>query len=282
MDKRILVPTDFSRNALNAVRYALDLYKDFNCEFYLLNAFQVRVYSIHNMMVPEPGDRAYEAAKEKSINQFERLEEILELHDTNPKHKIHTISSYNNLLEAIKTTISKKDIDLVVMGTKGITGSESVVFGTNTVNVMEKITQCPVIAVPEDYRYSPPRVIVFPTNYKVGFKRRELNYLLEIARRHDSKIHVVYVEKRSHLNKTQQNNKQLLEDILEDYKYQNHVLTDVKVHAGILAFVDNWDCDMLAFINKKHWFFGSVLSNPLVKELGYDATVPILTLNDYS
>ncbi len=28
MDKRILLPTDFSQNALNAVRYALDLYAD--------------------------------------------------------------------------------------------------------------------------------------------------------------------------------------------------------------------------------------------------------------
>ena len=53
MDKRILLPTDFSKNALNAIRYALDLYQDQNCDFYFLNAFMVNGYSIDNMMVPE-------------------------------------------------------------------------------------------------------------------------------------------------------------------------------------------------------------------------------------
>ncbi len=282
MDKRILVPTDFSRNALNAVRYALDLYKDHYCEFYLLNAFQVRVYSIHNMMVPEPGDRAYEAAKKKSADQLEKLEEILELHDISHKHKVYTISSYNNLLEAIRNTIASKDIDLVVMGTKGITGSDTAVFGTNTVNIMEKVTECPVIAVPENYSFTSPRMLAFPTNYKTEFKRRELNYLLEIARTYEAKIQVVYVEKGSGLNKTQQGNKELLETILEGHNYENHVLTDVKVHEGIQAFIDDENCDMVAFVNKKHWFFGSILSNPLVKDLGYDATIPILALNDHS
>ncbi len=48
MDKRILLPTDFSKNALNAIRYALDLYQDQTCDFYFLNVYQVNLPKVCN------------------------------------------------------------------------------------------------------------------------------------------------------------------------------------------------------------------------------------------
>ncbi|TAI49752.1 universal stress protein [Flagellimonas allohymeniacidonis] len=280
MNKRVLIPTDFSQNAFNAIRYGMQLYSDQECDFYLLNAFQVNMYTLDNMMVPEPGNTAYETAKKQSEDGFEKLNALLKVQAENPKHRFHTISTFNSLSEAIRNVIAKKDIDLVIMGTKGFTGSDKVAFGTNTVNVMEKIVECPVMAVPENYDYAPPKKIVFPTDYKTDFKRRELKYLLEIAQLHDAQIHVLHVEKGSGLNKAQKNNKTLLEEILQGSDFQNHTLSKVKVHEGVFSFIEEQHCEMVVFVNKKHWFFGSILSNPLVKSLGYDATVPILELND--
>ncbi len=59
MDKRILIPTDFSKNALNAIRYALELYKKEPCEFYFLNVFRVDYYTTDTLIVPEPGKAPY-------------------------------------------------------------------------------------------------------------------------------------------------------------------------------------------------------------------------------
>ena len=282
MDKRILLPTDFSKNALNAIRYALDLYQDQNCDFYFLNAFMVNGYSIDNMMVPEPGERAYEAAKKHSEDEFVKLMDILELHSDNPKHRYHTISTYNSLLFAVKDTIAKKDIDIVVMGTKGATGANSVIFGTNTVDIMEKVTEAPVLAIPENVRFEVPKEIVFPTDYKTVFKRKELNYLLEIAKYHKAFIRILHIEKESQLSSQQRNNKELLEAILENYDHSFHTLTDLKVQSGISAFIDSRESDMIAFINRKHSFFGSLLAKPLVKEMGYHSKIPVLTLHDIS
>ena len=39
--KNILLPTDFSQNSLNAINYAMELFKDTPCQFYLLNAFKI-------------------------------------------------------------------------------------------------------------------------------------------------------------------------------------------------------------------------------------------------
>jgi hypothetical protein len=208
--------------------------------------------------------------------------EILRLHPDNSKHTYHTISTFNALLEAVNQTIAKRDIDMVIMGTKGTTGSRSVIFGTNTINMMEKVTSCPVMAIPEEVRFSPPREIVFPTDFKTSFKRREIRYLLEICTMHGTFIRVLHIEEQAKLSADQQSNKELLESILSETDHSFHTLTDVKVHAGINAFIESRGSDMVSFINKKHNFFGSMFSKPLVKEMGYHSRIPILTLNDYS
>ncbi|NKI25746.1 universal stress protein [Arenibacter sp. 6A1] len=283
MDKRILIPTDFSKNALNAIRYALDLYKNKNCEFYFLNTFHSDVFSLDNkMMVPEPGEPSYEAAKKKSADGLKKLLTIVGLHVVNPKHQFHTISTFNSLIEAIREVIGKKDIELVIMGTKGATASRSVVFGTNTVQVMEKISECPVLAVPDDFLFGPPREIVFPTDYKTVYKRREMVHLLELAQMYKTPIRVLHIEEEEHLTFAQENNKELLEAILAGTEYSEHVLTGTKVKEGIYSFIESRGSDMIAFINKRHRFFGMLFSHPLVKEIGNDSQIPVLVLNDKS
>lgn len=282
MDKRILLPTDYSKNALNAIRYAQELYAKVRCDFYLLNAFQASGYTLDSMMVPEPGERFYEMAKNKSEEGMKRLKEMLKLQPENPKHRFHTICTFNSLVEAVKHVVDSKDIDVIVMGTKGVTASKARIFGTGTVAVMERIKSCPVIAVPSEYVFQPLHEIVFPTDYRSDYKKKELEHVKEIALLHDAKINVVHIDKDKDgkLNKKEETNKQLLQDILDGTDYEIHFLPAVKISDGINLFVETHGGDMIAFMNRKHLFFGSILSNPLVKEIGYDPKVPILELND--
>lgn len=279
MDKRILIPTDFSKNALHAVRYALDLYRKLNCEFYFLNVFKGDSYTTDGLVISEPGSAAYETGKRKSEQSFVKLLEMLELHYDNPKHSYYTISTLEVLLEAIKRTIAEKDIELVIMGTKGTTANRELIFGGNTVNAMEKIRECPVLAIPPKMHFSRPMEIVFPTDYKSVFKRKELSYLIEIAMMHGSSVSVLHVTKKTELTKVQENNKSLLNAILETVDHSFHTLFFIDVSDGLNAFVESRGSDMIAFINSRHFFFGSIFSKPLVKEIGYDAKVPILALH---
>ncbi len=182
----------------------------------------------------------------------------------------------------IRNAIARYDIDIVIMGTKGITGAESIIFGTNTVNVMEGVTECPVLAIPEDYHYNPPKEIVFPTDYKMAYKRRELNYLLDIAALHKAAIHVLHIKKENKLSREQESNRELLMAILKDAEHSFHTLENMNVHKGIGAFVEGRESEMIAFINRKHTFLGKILSRPLVQELGYHYSIPVLALNDHT
>lgn len=279
MNKRILIPTDFSKYALNASRYAVDLYDKLNCDFYFLNVFKVEGFTTESLFIPEVGSAEYDAAKHKSEEDLTKFIALVKLHNHNPKHSYHKVSSLNFLSEALKQHIEAKDIDLLVMGTKGATGSKGVIFGSNTVNTMEKIRSCPVLAIPESVGFTVPKEIVFPTNYKSAFKRKELNYIIEIAKMHGASLRILYVNKSQELTESQEKNKQLLDDILELVPHSFHTLSQKNIAKGLTSFVESRDSDMIAFINRKHYFFGSVFSKPLVKEIGYDATVPILALH---
>jgi len=282
MDKRVLLPTDYSKNALNAIRYALELYKNVRCDFFIVNAYHISGYTLDSMRVPELGEPYYEAAKQESEEGMEKLMQMIKLHPQNDKHEFHTITTFNSLTEAIRNVIDKKDIDIIVMGTKGVTESKARIFGTNTVNVMEQIKECPVIAVPNNYMFQTPREIVFPTDYKTPFKRKEIGDLIEISNLYDAKINVVHIDKDKDgkLNKKEKINKDLLQEILQGTNYKIHFLPADKISSGINKFIDDHGCDMIAFLNRKHLFFRSILSNPLVKKIGYEPKVPILELND--
>tara|TARA_R110002051_G_scaffold48308_2_gene95281 strand:- start:29975 stop:30814 length:840 start_codon:yes stop_codon:yes gene_type:complete len=279
MNKRILLPTDFSKNALNAIRYTIDLYAKLNCDFYFLHVFSLEKYTTNSLNIPEEGSAEFEQAKQDSEKKFTKLLDTLALHNENPKHNYYTESSYSFLSEAIKKNIAAKDIDLVAMGTKGATGSKGVLFGSNTVMAMEKIRECPVLAIPETISFTPPKEIVFPTDYKDVFKKTELKYLIEIGKMHNAEIAVLHLNQKKELNETQLSNQQLLKSIFSEVKHSFHYLTEKKLGVGIQTFVESRNSNMVAFINRKHFFFGSVFSRPLIKEIGYDSKVPILALH---
>ncbi|ULC57905.1 universal stress protein [Flaviramulus sp. BrNp1-15] len=281
MRRKILLPTDFSKNAWHAISYALELYKKDQCDFYVLNVFSATSNIIDSLINMEPGSELYETAKLDSENGLAKILDMLAFKDNdNPKHHFETISTFNNVVEAIKNIVEEKDIEMIIMGTKGETASRSKAFGGVAIDVMEKVRNCPVIVVPELAKHHLPKEIVFPTGYKTNLKRRELNYLIDLAKKCDASIKVLHVSVEDKLSDKQLNNKKLLEEYFEGIDYSFHTLSHMDIPTAINCFVESRDSDMVAFINKKHAFFGSILTHPLVKNIGRNSKVPLLVMHD--
>jgi len=281
MRKRILLTTDFSKGAWNAIAYALELYKKTECYFYVLNTFMPSSYLKDSLMASQPDEDTLSKVRQESEEGLVRISRMITFREeNNPKHEFTTISLRSDLLDAIKKIVEDKDIDLVVMGTKGETNETNILFGSNAIMTMEKIRNCPVLVVPEDTDSIVPKEIVFPTSYKTHYKKQELNHLIEIAHLSKAAIRILHVEKEDELDKNQLAHKQLLEEYFKGLEYSYHTLTHIAVADAVHSFVESRDSDMVAFINKKHKFFGSFLRRPLVKEIGYHSTVPILVMHD--
>lgn len=282
MRKNILIPTDFSGNAWNATIYATSLFRNTECTFYLLNAFQRYHLTTESLIEPDPGDENYERERETSQRGLEELVDGLQTRQDHNNHHFKMISVYNTVTEAVKESVKKHDISLVVMGTRGETDDINFLYGSNAISVMEKVENCPVLVVP-DHSSLPEgilREVVFATNYKSPYYKKELDQLIEIAGSYKAAIRFLYVEDNDTFNKEQEKNKEELELFFEHLPYSFHTLKNKKAVAGIHAFIESRGSDLLVIYERKHGFFTEFFSKSLVKEIGEKPLIPTLVLKE--
>lgn len=282
MKRKIVLPTDFSDNALHAVQFALELYRDQKCLFYLLNAFHVKPKNIESLIGMEPGNALYETTKKNSETELHRLLSTVAFGEHgNPNHSFQVVSVFNEPWRAIKNLIKEKDVELIVMGTRGQTNSKHRMYGSTAMEVMDNIRNCPVIVVPQSAKQGLPKEIVFPTDFKTALKKRRLSYLIEIANISQASIKVLHISEDGNLDEEQNNTKNMLEDYLETVSHSFHFMgNSLSVPASINCFVESRESDMIAFISRKHSFIASILNPPLSKGIAYSSRVPFLVMHE--
>ncbi|RNL85379.1 universal stress protein [Sinomicrobium pectinilyticum] len=275
--KRILVPTDFSVNAKNAVDYAIHLFKDEVCEFILLNTFGAG--NTANMMVLQASNPAYEAALIKSQKKLKALFDILNSSERSKNHSFDMVVRYGHLAETVKDLVKERNVEMIVMGTRGATGAKERWFGSNTVAVMENVFDCPILAVPESAVVKVPGGIVFPSSFKNVYKRKNLDPLLKLARKHKSIIRILHIGDKEELDEEQRDNKACLMARLEGIKTFYHALTNIDTETAIRCFTESReDIDMIAFMNQKQSLFNTMIRKPVLKGLGHHTKVPLLVM----
>lgn len=280
MRKKILVSTDFSRNAWGAISYAIDLFKNEPCDFFILNVFETNPYELEQLMLENPDKLISELAGEQAENELKKISHRISFRDEALEHSYVYLSQDNDLISAIEDIVEKKDIDLVVIGTKGSSDFTNIAYGSNAVMIMEKIRSCPVLAIPPNVIFTEPNEIVFPTSFKTHFKKRELAHLVEIARITNAPIRILHVQKEEKLDEVQENYKALLEECFEGLEYSFHTLEEAEIPVALQFFVESRGSEMIAFVNKKHTFFSTMFSKPLVKTVGANSKVPLLAMHD--
>lgn len=281
MRKKILIPTDFSRNAWDAIVYAADLFHRESCDFYLLNVYDYSDYATDNIMVPQLDDQLYETLKNNSEKGLEKLLQRLSLRVQSVDHQYITLSQQNNLIDALREVVEMKGIDLIVMGTKGDTDALNKTFGSHTVMVMEKVRNCPVLAIPPTALYTVVDEIVFPTSFKSHYKKMEMDYLVQLAKITNAAVRIVHIIREETLTEEQRNFKELLEECLDGIDFSYHFLESDHINEAVDVFVQSRNSGMIAFINKKHTLFANLFTKPMVKDLGMHARVPVLALHDH-
>jgi nucleotide-binding universal stress UspA family protein len=271
---KILLPTDFSENALSAIVYALKLYANETCTIYLLNSTQLkasRISSFSNKLL----STMHENAKKDLLALKAKLEHTY----TNTNHQFEVILSVGNLDDTIESATEKYAIDMVVMGTKGATGAKEIFVGSNTTKVIKKIKKCPVLMVPDTYEFAVPKQIAFPTDFNRSCDAKVFHYLKKMADLYDSKIRIVHINVEEKLNEIQENNFTTLKQYLKEYKHSFHWIPAYTSKAtGIIDFVEELEIDMLAMVHYSHSFMERITREPVIKKIGFRPTIPFLVI----
>ena len=159
--RKIVVPTDFSDNAFNALKYACEIFKYERSDIYIVHAYADEVYQLGNIKERSELNKRREEVSQRTTEALAELAYKIKEYAPNPKHSYISLGAFGSLIDEVNDLVEKENVDIVVMGTRGAANDRGITFGSNTLNVM-KYVQCPVLAIPEDYGYHPPRGTFVP------------------------------------------------------------------------------------------------------------------------
>ncbi|MCB0462177.1 MAG: universal stress protein [Flavobacteriaceae bacterium] len=277
--RKILVPTDFSDNAMNALKYALELFKYERSEFFIMHAYQDEIYTDTSLLESEPLDKVTKIIRDKSQVQLEKtLKKINEI-SPNPRHTYHIISANNMLMDEADKIVDDENIDIIVMGTRGKTDDRKLTFGSHTLQIL-KYVQCPVLAILAGYKYTQPKHILFPTDYMIPYKRRELKLLCEMAFSYRAIIDLLYISNSKKLSLRQEDNQKFIKETLSKNSINFKTIKGKSISNAIYKYIRENKIDMLVLVNTRQSFLESILFQSTIDKISLHIDIPFLTLQN--
>ncbi|MGO4820375.1 MULTISPECIES: universal stress protein [unclassified Flavobacterium] len=270
--KQILVPTDFSDHAENALKIAAEIAKKNNSEIFLLHMLE-----IPNQM----NDAISGAASIPEVMLFiEKAQEKLhELKNNSYLEGIQITESiqFERAFEGILSFTKKRAVDLIVMGSHGVSGIEEILVGSNTEKIV-RLSDTPVLVIKKGTKEFHGTNFVFASDFSKEIKKPFLK-MLEFTKLFDAKLHLVMICTPNSFKTTAVSN-QIINDFIANYditNYSTHVYNDVNIEKGILNFSKSINADLIGLCTHgrtglAHFFTGSI-SEDLVNH----ARKPIIT-----
>jgi nucleotide-binding universal stress UspA family protein len=268
--KKVLLSTDFSENAQHAIDYALSIFGDQDVNYFLLNSY----YLIHNIpeMLISLEDILHEQSEKSLKNNLTNIK--------NAHHSlaIETISTYGEPAVAIKKVVKDRGIDMVVMGSQGSSALKETFFGSNTANLVKRISQ-PILIVPLHYVLKPPRKIIFATDLAQVEDLKVLEPMLLLARKYQSEIIIMNVTGRhSDLRIRRALDRLDFNNHFQGINYRFEVVQNEDTLAGISEFVAHELADMLVLSPKEYPSFKGMFHRSVTKKIIQRTEIPILVI----
>lgn len=277
--KNILIPTDFSENAWNAIEYAVTLFDGVPCNFYVVHVGNLSESSVRGNSFSFLKEKIHPSIKEKIKRLFERIEAV----SNNKKHRFTALQEYGNFIQIVRKTVEEKHIDLIVMGTTGASGLRASIVGSNTGDVITKVA-CNVLVVPEKADVKIPIEIVFPTDFNSFYTHSILegiSAVMQLTKASLQVLNVSGVDER--LNKIQEQNQGYLFDYLhETYPERNtfHTVTHTGVVEAIHLFVEAGKIDLIVMAAKHLNFLQQILFDTTIEKISFQTKIPLLVLHE--
>jgi len=269
--KKILVPIDFSENALNALKYAVELTNKLDAELHLTHSFHS---SNKAGMFVTTQDKLRTDAKKDLVNLAKEYQEKI-LSGKEIQH--HFIRDYPP--EGIAYIARKNRVDLIVMGTKGASGLRGAIWGSVASRLLV-ITDIPVLAIPKYYGDFKLEHILFAIDNPQFDNNELLKPLIELKENFKTKITTfnlaepIYVEVDRNVNVLRKSD--MINEISDDY-FQS-LEQDLKL--GLIKYSMNNDVDMICMVRKNRGYFMELMHISSTKKIIFDSPTPLLILQE--
>ena len=276
--KTIIVPTDFSPVAMNALNYAIDMATAIDGDILLLNTYQAPV-SYSEAPISPVTVISLDDIRNSSEERLNTLKEDV-LRITDGELKVYTESRLGNTVDALEDICSSTKPFSVVMGSHGSTGVERLIMGSTTLSVIRHLRH-PVIVVPPGTTYKAINKIGLACDFKDVVETTPIEYIRSIVEEFGAELHVLNINKDEDvLSDKAASESGWLDSMLGDIRPNYFFLKRDDVVEGINEFAETHNLDVMIVIPKKHNLFERIFHKSRSKELITHAHIPILSIHE--
>lgn len=277
----ILVPVDYSQNSKVALQYACAITQKTSAEILLLHCSHVPIIPAETPLeIYDSVIRNQEIHELQALNNY-KSEVFDELPASCQDTKCAPVHKQGLAVDEITEMANSGNIDLVVMGTKGASGLKKMLMGSITTRVISR-AHCPVLAIPEEARFTEIHKIAFATDFHALHNPKVLDHLRHYCRLFNASLMLFFVaEKKDHLPTAEQAVEGLkLENALTGIKHNYYFSESDDVIDAIDNFIDVQKPDLLIMAPHHHDYLERLLGKSITKEMAYHTHIPLLTLPD--
>lgn len=272
MLNNILFPTDFSSVANNALTFAIDLCKKTNATLHVLHVQNIPIVDVNYPM--DNYQVFIEEAENLTDENFKTLESKT-LQPSQIKYKTHkTIGSF--VSNAIIDFTENNNVDLIIMGTTGSSGIESVLIGSNAASVVGK-SEVPVFVIPPSANSTTFKHVLYSSDYNEP-EFPTLSQLKYFADLYGADIAVLHVaSENDHYFDVEGSffvkHKKELGDV------QLVTVENMEITNAINQQIEARQIDLVVLAKHNRGFFDRLFHRSFSKQMTYHTTTPLLVLN---
>jgi len=274
--KTIIIPTDFSPAADNAVNYGVDMALAIEGSVLLFHVYNIPI-ALGDVPVALLSVDELKNAAEANIAQLKKSLE----HVTSGKIKIYTETRLGNVVDELEELTKKIRPFAVVMGTTGISAVERTLFGSNTLTAIKHLT-CPVICVPKGKEYgNGVRKIGLACDFKEVVDTTPVAEIKEFVKEFHAQLFVLNVDyDNRQVTPDTPEQSALLHTALEEVHPEYHFITHKDIENGINEFAETHNLDLLIAIPKKHKLLEGLFRKSSTKQLVFESHVPVMCVHE--
>jgi nucleotide-binding universal stress UspA family protein len=169
----------------------------------------------------------------------------------------------------------------VIMGTRGTSGVERVLFGSTTLTAIRHL-KWPVIVVPPGKEYGTGiKKIGFACDFDKVVESTPIQFIKKMVKEFGAELHVLNVDYEGrHFKPETPEESLMLHTLLEDLNPNYHFINHVDIEDGINEFAEENNIDLLITIPKKHRLLESLFKHSSTKQLVTQSHVPVMCVHE--
>jgi nucleotide-binding universal stress UspA family protein len=269
---RILVPTDFSEQAENALKVAAMLARKFDAEIYLLHMMEIPMQQIDPINAHSDVPEALFFMR-LAHKKFEDLMESDYLQDITVYETVKADITFNEIKEAC----NEYDIDMIVMGSHGTSGLMDMFVGSNAEKVV-RTSDVPVLVIKNEHKSFNINDFVFASDFK-NDNRETYKQAVKLAKGFGAKIHLLMVNTANKFI-TSYEAQSRINDFISGQSFDNYTINihnDVTIEQGILNFSKDIDADLIGISTHGRQGIAHFLNGSISEDLVNHAKRPVIT-----